>query len=148
RPIPVSKPALNSGRDSSWLGPGSNSKDEPMNTIPCFAVNLSHRHDRRRHIIREFEGRSEFRLTVVAAKVHEQGDRGLWETIQGICCRAMEEVLDYFILCEDDHRFTDDYAPELLRWCIEFGERYSADLILGGVSWSRMNVQVADNLFW
>lgn len=116
-------------------------------TIKAFIINLPHRTDRKKHILREFEGRTEFDATVIAAREHTYGATGLWETISHIISdHAMEE--DYFVLCEDDHQFTEHYSPELLFRSIAMAIDLDADLLNGGPSWFSCSVPAGDHLYW
>ncbi len=55
---------------------------------------------------------------------------------------------DYFILCEDDHQFTEHYNYELLTQCIKEAKNNNADIICGSVSWFEDAIQISERLFW
>ncbi|MEO6523811.1 MAG: hypothetical protein ABIN91_19160 [Mucilaginibacter sp.] len=55
---------------------------------------------------------------------------------------------DYFILCEDDHQFTECYKKELLFECINQANDLNADILSGGVSGVSHFVQVRPDIFW
>lgn len=116
--------------------------------IPAYAINLSRRTDRKESILSEFLGRKEFRLTVVPAIAHQIGSFGLWQTIHGIVEQANEAALDYVLICEDDHIFTEDYSAEKLYMAIDKCLRLNADVLLGSVSWFDQVLQVNKQLFW
>lgn len=116
--------------------------------IPTYAINLTRRTDRKESVLSEFLGRKEFRLTVVPAVEHQVGSFGLWRTIYAIVQNANEESLDYVLICEDDHIFTDDYSVEKLYAAIDKCFELKADVLLGSVSWFDQVLQVDKQLFW
>ncbi len=87
--------------------------------ISVNAVNLKQRTDRRDHILKQFSDKPEFLFNIVPAIIHEKGAYGLWQTIRQIVNKENEKNSDFFILCEDDHMFTEDYSFDLLQNCIE-----------------------------
>lgn len=114
--------------------------------MDIFAINLKKRPERRLHIVNEFSYRREFNLQVVDAIEHEVGSFGLWQTIQLIL--STRRSSEYTIICEDDHLFTKDYSIELLNETIGFALKKDVDILLGGISWFDIGLQVKDNLFW
>lgn len=116
--------------------------------IPVYAVNLPHRKDRYQHIIEQYAGKPEFVLTVVPAIIHEKGAYGLWQTIIKIVTLEAEKDSSYFILCEDDHTFTEHYSPEILYDSIKQAEILGADILSGGYSWFVDAIQISKHLFW
>ena len=113
-----------------------------------YAVNLSHRLDRRKHILKQFSDKKEFDLTIVPAIEHPKGTYGLWQTILQIVNIEFKKENEFFILCEDDHTFTEEYSLNLLSECIEKAKSLHADLLSGGYSWFDNGIQISDNLFW
>lgn len=116
--------------------------------IPVFAVNLAYRTDRRASIEEQFAGRPEFSLTVVPAIEHRNGPYGLWQTFYGIVERQAEKGSPYFVFCEDDHIFTEDYSEAALRHYIAQADSLGADLLSGGMSVVKTPVEAAPGLFW
>ncbi|MCC6286778.1 MAG: hypothetical protein IT249_02735 [Chitinophagaceae bacterium] len=116
-------------------------------SIPTFIINLKFRTDRKVDIANEFEGRSEFDTFIIEAYEHEIGSIGLWKTIQKVINIAVEKKLDYILLCEDDHQFTDDYSSQKLFAAIAEAKEKEADILCGGVSWFQNGFQVSDNFF-
>lgn len=115
--------------------------------IQTIVVNLKKRTDRKAHIIKEFEGRSGFRVTIAAATEDAIGARGLWQTLQRII-RTYAEQEEYIIICEDDHRFTCNYTPELLASAIRDALANNADVLSGGPSWFNSALQVSPHIYW
>lgn len=111
-------------------------------------VNLSSRPERKKHILSQFENRNEFSIKIISAVVHEIGAIGLWLTIQHILRNELNQEDDFFIFCEDDHQFTDNYSKELLFNCIEEAKNKDADILSGGISWFHAGIQVSEKLFW
>lgn len=116
--------------------------------INVFAINLANRTDRKQHIISQFEGKPEFCLTVVTAFEHKIGAYGLWQTVRQVVSTEAVKQTDCFILCEDDHAFTEHYSADLMCQCINNAVRFGADILSGGYSWFADAIQVSDHLFW
>jgi len=117
-------------------------------SIPTYIINLPERDDRRTHIIKQFQDRSEFDFKIIEAHRHSVGAIGLWITIRKIIKLAMENDDDVIIICEDDHEFTDDYAKhELFRNIFE-GFQQNTDYINGGTSSINVVVPVSPTRFW
>lgn len=116
--------------------------------IPVYAVNLQLRTDRKTHIESQFSNKVEFYLEVVPAIEHQHGAYGLWQTLRQIVQSELEKDSDFFILCEDDHTFTDNYHPDLLADCVYSAQQLDADILSGGVSWFNNGIQISDHLYW
>lgn len=116
-------------------------------TISVHAPNLARRPERKASIEAQFAGRDEFSFEVVPAIECDNPTWGLWQTFYGIVEREAAQGSPFFIFCEDDHVFTDDYSAENLQERIEEADRLGADLLSGGMSWMRAPVQVSDHLF-
>ncbi len=112
------------------------------------AVNLSKRADRRFHIVNQFSNRPEFSFCLVNAIVHEHGAYGLWQTLQQVVQKELLKKSDFFIFCEDDHKFTEYYCKEFLHKCIVQAKALDADILSGGYSWFGNAIQVSEDLFW
>lgn len=117
-------------------------------SIPTYVINLPERDDRRSHIIKQFQGRSEFDFKIIEAHRHSIGAIGLWITMRKIIKLALENDDDVIIICEDDHEFTEDYAKhELFRNIFE-GFQQKIDYINGGTSSINVVVPVSRTRFW
>ncbi|UYQ95733.1 hypothetical protein MKQ68_11530 [Chitinophaga horti] len=116
--------------------------------IPTFVINLLSRTDRKAHIITEFAGRDEYDMSIVEACIHEHGSIGLWETMLKIVRHAVDNDLEYVLICEDDHQFTEAYSYEGLSVAIEQARAMKADVLCGGISWMQTGVAVTEELFW
>lgn len=117
-------------------------------TINVYAVNLPERTDRRASIIEQFADKPEFRLTIVDGIEHRNGPYGLWQTFYGIVEREAAGQSEFFIFCEDDHVFTENYSVDLLRQRIAEADSLEADLLSGGMSVVRTPVEIMPGLFW
>ncbi|MGC4233869.1 MAG: hypothetical protein QM594_12900 [Niabella sp.] len=117
-------------------------------TIPAFAINLKSRPDRKAHIESEFEGQMGFATHVEEATEHTKGAIGLWKSIRKIVTKANNESLEYILLCEDDHCFTEHYNYKFLQQSVRDAQEKKADLLCGGVSWFKTGIQISKNLFW
>lgn len=82
--------------------------------IPVYVINIKEREERRKHIVREFEGKSEFEFHLVEACTHSKGTIGLWNSITKVIKMAKEREDDVIVICEDDHFFTENYSSGLL----------------------------------
>ncbi|MGN6495647.1 MAG: hypothetical protein ACTHLE_26895 [Agriterribacter sp.] len=116
--------------------------------IPTYIINLKSRDKRKSHIEKEFFGRDEFSVSVIEAFEHTIGAIGLWRSLKKAIQHAADNNLDYFLLCEDDHRFTKNYNVELLKQCVEEAINRDANLLCGGVSWFEDAFPISRNLFW
>jgi len=119
-----------------------------MNPISVYAANLKRRPDRKASIEAQFAGRPEFHLTVVEAIEHTKGFQGLWQTFYQIVQQEATKGSDYFIFCEDDHVFTENYSTDFLLERIQEADNLKAELLSGGFSWWEVSLQVSDHLFW
>ncbi len=117
-------------------------------TIPVYVLNLPERTDRLEHIKKQFEGKSEFAVTIIEACKHKTGATGLWLSIRKAVQIAEENDEDVIIICEDDHEFTKDYTKEyLIRNIIEASEQ-GLDMLIGGVIDMKTALPVATNRYW
>lgn len=107
--------------------------DKPDYYIPVYAINLKERTDRREHLLKEFQNKEEFELTIVDASVHSIGAVGLWNSIVRAVEMAKEKGDDIIIICEDDHFFTKNYSSKLLFREIVEANVQGADVLLGGI---------------
>jgi len=87
-------------------------------------------------------------MKVIAAIKHDSGAIGLWQTLNLILKEEVNSNDDYFIFCEDDHLFTKDYSIDFLQRCINEARQRNADILLGGISWFDIAVQISEDLFW
>jgi GR25 family glycosyltransferase involved in LPS biosynthesis len=119
-----------------------------MNAIPTFVINLDKRTDRKRSVLREFRNKPEFDVNIVSAQQSKCGALGLWKTMRSIIESALGNDLDYVIICEDDHKFTNNYTKEILINAISNAVLHGADLLFGSVSWFSNSIPLRDGLFW
>jgi len=116
--------------------------------IPTYVINLKSRTDRKHHIINEFKGKNEFAINIIEACEDKIGAIGLWKTITHIIRDAMKEELEYVLICEDDHMFTQEYSSDFLYDCIEEAKEKDASILSGGIHWYRDILQVSESIFW
>lgn len=115
--------------------------------IKAVIINLSSRTDRRAHVLKEFEGRTEFEVVVVNAIEDPRGAKGLWQTLQHIL-RTYATREACIIVCEDDHRFTSHYNARVFLSLISEAMQNGADVLSGGVSWLNSAVQISPHIYW
>lgn len=116
--------------------------------ISTYIINLKSRTERKKNVLKEFNGRDEFNLTFVEPIKHNVGAVSLWETIKYILTDLIDGRDDFILLCEDDHIFTDSYSSNDLFECIKEAIRIDADILLGGMSWFQTCIRVSEKLFW
>lgn len=116
--------------------------------IPVYVINMKDRTERRNHIMKEFEGRKEFDVTIVEACTHEKGTIGLWNSIIKVIHQAQENEDEVIIICEDDHYFTEHYSPGLLWKEIQEAYMQGADLLSGGIGGFGHAVRVGYHRYW
>ncbi|MFT3902048.1 MAG: hypothetical protein QM727_02705 [Niabella sp.] len=115
-------------------------------SIPCFVINIKSRTERRAQVLKEFSSRGEFDVNVVNAIQNEVGAISLWETICSVIKRGAGSSLDFILICEDDHQFTNDYEAESFFKGIGEAMKNGADILLGGVSWFTDVLFLTDSL--
>ena len=117
--------------------------------IPTYVINLPERTERLEHIMKEFEGRDEFDITIVPACRHDIGAIGLWLSIRKILTMALEnDDDDVIIICEDDHQFTEAYSKETLIRNIVEAHLQGAALLAGGIGHFTQIIPLTRERFW
>lgn len=117
-------------------------------SIPTYVINLPKRIDRKKHIIAQFNNRSEFEVIIVEACKNEIGALGLWESIRKIVKLAIANDDDVIIICEDDHTFTANYNPDLFIRNIFEAHHQNCDLLVGGVGNFNLAIPISSHRFW
>ncbi|WP_316838175.1 hypothetical protein [Pedobacter nutrimenti] len=118
-----------------------------MKTIPTYILNLENRTDKKHHILKEFAGRAEFSINIIAAEECETGAIDLWNTIKYILQNLVPSEEEYIIICADDHVFTESYNEESLIKAIIDAQKKEAAVLIGGVSWFDTALQISPGLF-
>ena len=124
------------------------SEDAIQFYIPVYAINMSERKERREHIIRQFEGKSEFEFHLVEACTHAKGTIGLWNSIIKIVRKAKEDNEEVIIICEDDHYFTEHYSPALLLKEIQEAYIQGGELLSGGIGGFGQAIPTGYHRYW
>lgn len=119
-----------------------------INPIITYAINLESRKDRLKHITEQFHGRDEFLLNIVPAIKDDIGAYGLYQTVYKIVEMEFSRNSKFFILCEDDHVFTENYSKDFMHSSIINAQNFNADILSGGMSWFDHCLRVNKNLFW
>lgn len=124
-----------------------------MNKIPVFVINTLHRTDRKEHIIGEFQKREEFDLNIMRPIADNKPNISLILTAKSIIRYARDNSLDYIVICEDDHQFTNSYSEELLNLELYNARQLRVNLVSGGVSNFGDAYQISKNMlltnwFW
>jgi hypothetical protein len=117
-------------------------------TIPVYVLDRSRRQENLSQLSREFEGKTEFSLTIIPASTGDDPGLAWYTDLQRIITMAMDNDEDIIILCEDDHVFTKNYSRcFFFRNIIEAWEQ-GADCLTGGCKAFNYAVPVADSRFW
>ncbi|WP_406826395.1 hypothetical protein [Pedobacter sp. KACC 23697] len=117
--------------------------------ISTFIINLENRNERLKNVLKEFEGKNEFKINVVNAVKHKIGAVGLFKSIQLAITIAKENNEDVIIICEDDHVFTEHYSKELLFKNIIEAHAQGVEILCGGISGGfQIAVPVSKNRIW
>lgn len=116
--------------------------------ISVYIPNLTKRTDRKASIEKQFKNKNEFELNIVQAIEHKIGAFGLWQTFMNIVRNEYNKKSNFFIFCEDDHVFTENYNKEYLFERIIEADFLKADILSGGVSWMMTPIQCSKHLFW
>lgn len=119
-----------------------------MDKLTVYIPNLPERTDRIKSITHQFAGREEFVLHIVPAIRHVIGAYGQWKTFVSIVRKEAEKNQPYFIFCEDDHVFTNNYEFDYLTKCIIEADKYEADILCGGIGLVKDPIQCGEHLFW
>ena len=96
----------------------------------------------------QFVDKPEFELHVIPAIEMKDGAHALWQTFYAIVEKEAKSDSPFFVFCEDDHVFTENYTFDYLQSQIEAADRMNADLLSGGMSWLLHPIQVTEKLFW
>lgn len=116
--------------------------------ITVWCAHLKNRTDREESVLKEFKNKKEFNFKIKEAVFNTFGALGLWETLTEVIKIEAEQNSEYFIFCEDDHVFTNEYSWKDLKNQILIAQYWNADLLLGGVSSFENAIQVSDKIFW
>lgn len=116
--------------------------------LPTYIINLPERTDRRTHMESQLVGHEEFALSWIEASRHPVGAIGLWQSIVTAVQTAREREDDVMLLCEDDHYFTEHYAPRELFLHINDAYAQGAQLLSGGIGGFGSAFPVAPGRFW
>lgn len=116
--------------------------------IKTYIVNLPNRVERKSHIIKQYKNKYELDCKIINPTPDNISTISLWMTIQQIIREKIDWTNDFFILCEDDHMFTNDYSFEFFNHAIQEAQELDADILSGGVSWFQTGIQISRNLFW
>ena len=99
---------------------------------------MKSRVDRFKSIKSEFLNLGSFQLEIVRAIEHPYGACGLWKTIYNIIDDSDKRGDEFVLICEDDHIFTNSFGVDQFKSTIQECESMGVDVLLGGVSWSRV----------
>lgn len=119
-----------------------------MKTIPTYIISPKRNIDQQKTCLKEFAGRPEFKHSVVEPVKHRIREISLWETIKYIISDSTHKKEEYIIICEESHRFTEDYSKEYLFNAIDKAAEKKASVLLGGIYKFENALPVTENLWW
>ena len=99
-------------------------------------------------VLKQFDGRNEFRLGFMNEIKHSQEKPDRWHIVQACVRRAIDEKEDLFILCEYDHIFTARYDRDYLFSNIIGAYNQGCDILCGGVGSFHDAVPLTRNRYW
>jgi hypothetical protein len=99
-------------------------------------------------VLKEFSGKEEFLVNIIAPVIDEDNVISLPKTIQHIIRKVIVTDTDCVLICQDDHRFTDSYSKNNLIECISQAKELGADILCGGLGVFRSALRVSKNIFW
>lgn len=118
-------------------------------TIPIYVIHLKSRPERLKHVLAQFEGKSEFDVNIIEACEHKIGAVGLWQSILKAVRLAVKNEDDVMIIVEDDHEFTEHYDRDFLIQNIIDGAAQGLDILSGGIGGGFSHaVPVTKNRYW
>ena len=136
----------------SYYLPNHQHKLPPTNpddiVLPVYIINLKERAERLAHITAQFAHREEFETHIIEAVKDKNGRLGLWKSIVLCVQKAIDNDEDFFILCEDDHVFTEDYDKGQFITQILQSYYQKADLLSGGIGGFGVAIPVSTNRYW
>lgn len=115
--------------------------------IPTYIINLKKRTDRKEHILKQFENREEFDVNIIEACENQNGKEDLWKSLCKIIKIAKEKDLEYVLVCEDGHFFTNAYDKDRFWEYIKTAKELDCDILNGGISGYSEATKVTDDLF-
>ncbi len=116
--------------------------------IPTYVINLPERTDRLNHILREFDDKPEFDVTIVKAIKNKISSLGFWKSIRKVIQLAVSNNDDVIVITTDDHEFTKDYSREYLFRNILEAYQQKVNLLIGGTSLFRHAIPISKNRYW
>ncbi len=117
-------------------------------SIPVYVIDNSQRQENLTQLSGQFEGKTEFAVTLIPASTGDDPAYAWYTDLQRIVTMAMDNDEDIIIVCEDDHFFTKNYSKSFFfRNIIEAWEQ-GADCLTGGCTAFNYAVPVAASRFW
>lgn len=116
-----------------------------MKKIKVLCLNLANRLDRNKSIIDQFSDKAIFDLKIINPIPDTNPKRSIWVTLQCITHQLMNE--EFFILCEDDHIFTNYFNEKEFLSLIKKVKNLCPDILSGGMSWVDIPIEICNNIF-
>jgi len=116
--------------------------------IPVYMIGHPMDNNSLKNVLKQFEGRDEFHLNIIALKQYLQGSLNYWQTIKKCVEKAIDEQEDCFILCEFDHVFTPHYNKNFLIRNIIEAHNQGCNILCGGIGSFHDAVPLTRNRFW
>ena len=113
-----------------------------------YLINMKERPERLKHVLSQFEGKTEFDIHVVEAYKHEIGAVGLWQSIVKIIKEIVNGDDDVIIICEDDHTFTLDYCREEFMHHVIKAAEQGVEVLSGGIGGFGSACPIGTKRYW
>lgn len=117
-------------------------------SIPTFIIPLSKEPKMLEQLLKQFQDKPEFSLSIVDAIDDTRGSLSLWKSICKIVKLAMANDDDVIVICSDNHEFTENYSKEyLLKNILQAYDQGCSILNVGDVG-RRNVVPLTSNRYW
>ncbi|MCL7986602.1 hypothetical protein M8998_01485 [Sphingobacterium sp. lm-10] len=117
-------------------------------SIPTYIINLEKRAERRQFAENQFCKHPEFNVNFFKAIQDSNPAFGLYKSLRTIIESARKKRFPLVLICEDDHKFSNEYQFDVLKSYLERVEKYEADVFAGGVSWFNCALPAEEDLYW
>jgi len=118
-----------------------------MQPIPTFVIS-SQTGAEKENVLKTFSHKDEFELNFTEPIVDKSDTNEFWQIVQQIVQVAVDRDYDYFLLCKDDHLFTNNYSKEDLFDCISQAKQIGSDILCGDARWFSSAIRVSKKIFW
>ncbi|MFB6453876.1 sulfotransferase [Chitinophaga sp. Hz27] len=116
--------------------------------IPTYIIHSKEREEELICIKNQFLDKKEFEVNLIKGGVERISVMNLWNSIVKIVKTAVDAEDDVIIICDDSHKFTQNYNREYFINNVIEAFLQGADILSGGVTGFGYAVPVATNRYW